>query len=78
MFSRAIVDQHMNIVSAQDYDTWATSLRVGRLVEEGDLMENRSYQSDNTVYKFTGEERDNESKDMIISVLGIICVGLVF
>lgn len=46
---RAIVDQNNQLVSAQDYDAW------------GYIMNNRNWQSENAMYKFTGKERDNES-----------------
>lgn len=46
---RAIVNQNNQLVSAQDYDCW------------GYLMQNRTYSSDQSMYKFTGKERDNES-----------------
>ena len=36
------------VISAQNYDCW------------GYLLENRTYQPENTKYKFTGKERDNE------------------
>jgi RHS repeat-associated protein len=46
---RVILDQNINIVSAQDYDMW------------GSLMEGRSFDSYKGKYKFTGKERDTES-----------------
>lgn len=46
---RAIVDENRTLTSAQDYDAW------------GYLMQDRMYQSDGSIYKFTGKERDNES-----------------
>lgn len=46
---RAVIDTANNIVSAQDVDCW------------GYIMSNRTYQSDNSKYKFTSKERDAES-----------------
>src|SRR4030095_8603711 len=45
---RAVLNSSNAVISAQDYDCW------------GYLMENRTYQSANVKYKFTGKERDNE------------------
>jgi RHS repeat-associated protein len=47
---RAVTDVSGNVVSSQDYDAW------------GYLLENRVYDSDVSVYKFTSKERDDESK----------------
>jgi RHS repeat-associated protein len=46
---RAVIDVSGNVVSSQDYDAW------------GYLLENRVYDSDVSVYKFTSKERDDES-----------------
>jgi RHS repeat-associated protein len=46
---RVVLDENNEIVSAQDFDPW------------GYPLENRSFQSDNTDYKFTGKQRDKES-----------------
>ena len=46
---RVVLDASNNIVSANDYDCW------------GYPLENRSYQGNNTDYKFTGKQRDKES-----------------
>lgn len=46
---RVVLNSTNQVVSANDYDCW------------GFAMQNRSYQSGNTIYKFTGKERDNES-----------------
>jgi RHS repeat-associated protein len=46
---RAVTDPTGNVVSSQDYDAW------------GYLLENRVYDSDVSVYKFTSKERDEES-----------------
>lgn len=46
---RVVLNSTNGIISAQDYDAW------------GYPLENRSYQSTNTLYKFTGKERDNET-----------------
>jgi RHS repeat-associated protein len=46
---RVVLNSTNQVVSANDYDAW------------GYAMQNRSYQSGNTMYKFTGKERDNES-----------------
>ncbi|MBV6480152.1 MAG: tRNA(Glu)-specific nuclease WapA [Ignavibacteria bacterium] len=47
---RAVVSDNGDLVSAQDYDGW------------GYLLQNRSYDSDSSKYKFTGKERDKESE----------------
>ena len=47
---RAVSDGSGNVVSSQDYDAW------------GYLLENRVYESDESIYKFTSKERDDESK----------------
>jgi len=47
--TRAVINTQNQVVSAQDYDCW------------GYLLENRTYQSNNTKYKYTGKERDNEN-----------------
>jgi len=44
------VAQGNKIISSQDYDAW------------GYLLENRVYESDESIYKFTSKERDDESK----------------
>ena len=44
-----MLDTTNAVVSAQDYDCW------------GYLLESRTYQSNNTKYKYTGKERDNEN-----------------
>ncbi|HRJ98773.1 MAG TPA: RHS repeat-associated core domain-containing protein [Ignavibacteria bacterium] len=46
---RAVTDENNSVISAQDYDCW------------GYLMQSRQYDSDESVYKFTGKERDMES-----------------
>jgi len=46
---RAVTDVSGNVVSSQDYDAW------------GYLLENRVYESDVSIYKFTSKERDEES-----------------
>ncbi|HRJ98775.1 MAG TPA: RHS repeat-associated core domain-containing protein [Ignavibacteria bacterium] len=46
---RAVTDENNSVISAQDYDCW------------GYLMQSRQYDSDESVYKFTGKERDEES-----------------
>ena len=46
---RAVLDESRNVISAQDYDPW------------GHIYENRSYDSDTSVYKFTGKERDKNT-----------------
>jgi len=47
---RAVTDVSGNVVSSQDYDAW------------GYLLENRVYESDESIFKFTSKERDDESK----------------
>jgi len=46
-----VVDQYNNLVTCQDYDSW------------GSMIPDRKWQtiSDESIYKFTGKERDNES-----------------
>jgi len=44
---RAVINSTNTVVSAQDYDCW------------GYIMENRTYQPENSKYKYTGKERDN-------------------
>ncbi len=46
---RVVLNSTNTVISAQDYDAW------------GYPLENRSYQSTNTLYKFTSKERDNET-----------------
>ena len=43
------MDKNDEVISAQDYDAW------------GYLMEGRTYESDESVYKFTGKQRDGEN-----------------
>ncbi|HMQ70553.1 MAG TPA: RHS repeat-associated core domain-containing protein, partial [Ignavibacteria bacterium] len=47
---RAVTDGSGSVISSQDYDAW------------GYLLEDRVYGSDESVYKFTGKERDDESE----------------
>ncbi|MDZ4712109.1 MAG: RHS repeat-associated core domain-containing protein [bacterium] len=47
---RSITDANLGVVSSQDYDAW------------GYLLQGRQYDSDESVYKFTGKERDKESE----------------
>jgi len=47
---RVVTDNQSAVINCQDYDTW------------GYLLENRVYQSDESVYKFTSKERDEESQ----------------
>ncbi len=46
--TRAVINTQNQVISAQDYDPW------------GYIIENRSYQSENSKYKFTGKERDRD------------------
>jgi len=46
---RVVLNASNNIVSANDYDPW------------GYPLDGRTYQSDNTDYKFTGKQRDTET-----------------
>lgn len=46
--TRAVIDTFNQVVSAQDYDPW------------GFLMENRTYETGISKYKFTGKERDRD------------------
>lgn len=46
--TRAVINTQNQVVSAQDYDPW------------GYLMENRTYETGNSTYKFTGKERDRD------------------
>ncbi|MBV6479652.1 MAG: hypothetical protein HGGPFJEG_02439 [Ignavibacteria bacterium] len=46
---RAITDENNSVISAQDYDAW------------GFLLQSRTYESDESIYKFTGKERDKEN-----------------
>jgi hypothetical protein len=45
---RAVLNEDSRIANAQDYDAW------------GYILENRSYGSENSKYKFTGKERDKD------------------
>ncbi|HMQ70556.1 MAG TPA: RHS repeat-associated core domain-containing protein [Ignavibacteria bacterium] len=47
---RAVTDGTGSVVSSQDYDAW------------GYLLENRVYESDENIYKFTSKERDEENQ----------------
>ena len=46
---RAVTDENNSVISAQDYDAW------------GYLLQSREYESNESVYKFSGKERDKES-----------------
>ncbi len=46
---RIVTNENDEVISAQDYDCW------------GYLLESRTYESDESVYKFTGKERDEKS-----------------
>lgn len=46
---RIVTNENDEVISAQDYDCW------------GYLMEGRDYESEESVYKFTGKERDEEN-----------------
>ncbi len=43
-----VIDSTNTVISAQDYDAW------------GYIMDGRSYTPENTMYKFTGKERDKD------------------
>ena len=47
---RAVIDDGGSIISSQDYDVW------------GYQLQDRSYDSDVSIYKFTSKERDEENK----------------
>jgi RHS repeat-associated protein len=47
---RIVTNENDEVISAQDYDCW------------GYLLEGRTYESDESVYKFTGKERDEENQ----------------
>ncbi len=47
---RAVVNANNELVSAQDYDQW------------GYILQGRTYESDDSKFKFTGKERDEENK----------------
>jgi RHS repeat-associated protein len=47
---RAVIDDGGSLISAQDYDAW------------GYQLQDRSYNSEESIYKFTSKERDNENK----------------
>lgn len=47
---RAVVDEINELISAQDYDTWRY------------LLEGRTYEIEESTFKFTGKERDKESE----------------
>jgi len=47
---RVVTDNQSAVINCQDYDQW------------GYVLENRIYQSDESVYKFTSKERDEESQ----------------
>jgi len=46
---RIVTNENDEVISAQDFDAW------------GYLLEGREYESDESVYKFTGKERDMEN-----------------
>jgi len=46
---RVVTDNQSGVINCQDYDQW------------GYVLENRVYQSEESVYKFTSKERDEES-----------------
>ncbi|MBE2255189.1 MAG: RHS repeat-associated core domain-containing protein [Ignavibacteria bacterium] len=46
---RVTLDDKLAVINAQDYDAW------------GYLLEDKSYNLENTTFKFTGKERDKES-----------------
>lgn len=48
---RAVVDQNNNLVTCQDYDSWGSTIPDRQWIQS----------SDESMYKFTGKERDNES-----------------
>ena len=47
---RAVVNANNELVSAQDYDQW------------GYILQGRTYESDDSKFKFTGKERDEKNK----------------
>jgi len=47
---RVVTDDQSAVINCQDYDPW------------GYVLENRVYESDESVYKFTSKERDEESE----------------
>ena len=47
---RVVTDNQSAVINCQDYDQW------------GYVLENRNYQSDESMYKFTSKERDEESE----------------
>ena len=47
---RAVIDDAGSLISAQDYDVW------------GYLLQDRTYDSEESVYKFTSKERDEKSE----------------
>ena len=47
---RVVTDNKSIVINCQDYDPW------------GYVLENRVYESDESVYKFTSKERDEESQ----------------
>ncbi len=47
---RAVVNANNELVSAQDYDQW------------GYILQGRTYESDDSKFKFTGKERDEENR----------------
>jgi len=61
--TRAVINTQNQVVSAQDYDCW------------GYLLENRTYQSNNTKYKYTGKNVITKTI-MIILAQGIMIAGL--
>jgi RHS repeat-associated protein len=46
---RAVSDENNSVISSQDYDAW------------GYLLQSRIYESNQSIYKFTGKERDKEN-----------------
>jgi len=47
---RVVTDDKSSVINCQDYDPW------------GYILDNRVYKSDESVYKFTSKERDEESE----------------
>ncbi|MBE2256598.1 MAG: hypothetical protein IAE65_10405, partial [Ignavibacteria bacterium] len=47
---RVTIDDDNQVLSAQDYDPW------------GFMLHERTYNQENTTYKFTGKQRDNETE----------------
>jgi len=47
---RAVLDESETVISSQDYDAW------------GYQLQDRNYDSDVSIYKFTSKERDDENK----------------